>query len=323
MTIRPLSNQTKKILISNVASCITNQELTQQLKSLQVEPLSAITFVRSGSKTPGYEHVFCFRRHVYIKPGDVAKIPPRLDFKHDNEPYTVYFSSEKLTCFSCKEEGHIAKFCKNLVAPTQEEIDQHTETPEETSSSADIPESSRNSTSLGTAASPPSKSSPRLIKNTPVIPSTLSQKRQLASPSPTKLRPLSYDSSSSKKLAFSSPGQSADPAVKRVKQAEVYPTLEEIKKLIDPAVSHLKTNSDVYPIEVESLSEFLLQTYGTTNVYSTVKKFTSNTEALVKMLSDTKRLINCINLKARITRLIKKLSDLDAVDRQNGSLSEL
>ena len=37
-----------------------------------------------------------------------------MQINYDDTNYWIYFSTEKLTCFLCKEEGHLAKFCKNV-----------------------------------------------------------------------------------------------------------------------------------------------------------------------------------------------------------------
>uniref|UniRef100_A0ABD2WG55 Uncharacterized protein n=1 Tax=Trichogramma kaykai TaxID=54128 RepID=A0ABD2WG55_9HYME len=103
LTIRPLISHAKRILLSNVCPEITQETIVEELKKLNITPVSPITFVRSGLKNPDYDHVCCFRRQMYVKPGDLAKIPPRLEIQLHNLTYTVYLSSEKLICFRCKE----------------------------------------------------------------------------------------------------------------------------------------------------------------------------------------------------------------------------
>lgn len=106
-------SQAKRILISNACPQITNETLIQELHKLQVELMSHILFIRSGPRIPGHDHICYLRRQMYVKSEDVDMIPPKLEIPHDGIVYSVYFLTGKITCHICKEEGHIAKYCKN------------------------------------------------------------------------------------------------------------------------------------------------------------------------------------------------------------------
>lgn len=54
-----------------------------------------------------------FRRQMYIHPEDVSEIPESIQINFDETAYWIYFSSDKINCFLCKEEGHLAKHCRN------------------------------------------------------------------------------------------------------------------------------------------------------------------------------------------------------------------
>ncbi|CAB0044271.1 unnamed protein product [Trichogramma brassicae] len=73
LIVRPLISQARRILISNVCPTITNEMIYEELEKLQVRPVSRISFVRSGPKTNGYEHVMCFRRQMHVKLDDCPK----------------------------------------------------------------------------------------------------------------------------------------------------------------------------------------------------------------------------------------------------------
>ena len=43
----------------------------------------------------------------------LPNLPESMQITFDDTPHHIYLSTEKLACFLCKEEGHVAKFCKN------------------------------------------------------------------------------------------------------------------------------------------------------------------------------------------------------------------
>lgn len=52
---------------------------------------------------------------MYVKQTDIAKVPPNLQIKYENTTNWIYFSFEdKLKCYTCKREGHLARYCKNI-----------------------------------------------------------------------------------------------------------------------------------------------------------------------------------------------------------------
>ena len=102
--------------------------------NLNVTLESKISFIRAGYPEPGLTHILSFRRQVYVDPSDLAKIPESLKVTFENTSYWIYFSTDSLTCFHCKEEGHLARNC-----PKQQQtyVDN---TPAETENATHIPE---------------------------------------------------------------------------------------------------------------------------------------------------------------------------------------
>ena len=62
----------------------------------------------------GLIHACSFRRQVYVHPGDINKIPETLKITFNNMVYLIFLSTERLTCFVCKNEGHLAKYCPTI-----------------------------------------------------------------------------------------------------------------------------------------------------------------------------------------------------------------
>lgn len=112
LQIRRLISRTTRIIISNACPTIPNDLIEEELNNRGIKTASKITYIRGGNKTPGYEHILSFRRQVYVKSEDLEKIPPSIKINFDDTDYWIYLSKDKVQCFLCKEEGHIAKFCR-------------------------------------------------------------------------------------------------------------------------------------------------------------------------------------------------------------------
>ncbi|KAL7287494.1 hypothetical protein TKK_0018328 [Trichogramma kaykai] len=303
LTINPLIPQAKRILLSNVCPVITNERFIEELQKLQIVPVSPITLVRAGTKCPGYEHVCCFKRQMYVKLSDLSKIPPRFEIQQDNTLFTLYLSSEKLTCFLCKEEGHIAKHCKS--ANGEDAQDRAPDAASTNGSDEHVP-----SSSVASAGSSGEKISPAAT--------TAPLKRPASSPS-TLQQDSSQLDTDSKVAAFSTPKTILKPTAKRFKHREDKFSISDIKESIKPATAYLEKNRKQYPLNVDKLVEFLSKTHGAFKIYPLANEFTYDTDGLMLMLTDTKQNISCKNLKARLTRLIRKLFDLDAKDQLSDS----
>lgn len=118
LQIRPLTSKAKRVLISNVQPCIPNSLIVQELEKLGITPASQITTVKAGIHMPELGHLLSFRKQVYVKQEDIHKIPSSVKIIYEDVNYLIYFSTDKMMCFQCKEEGHLAKNCPSLSQST-------------------------------------------------------------------------------------------------------------------------------------------------------------------------------------------------------------
>lgn len=178
LLIRPLITKSKRIIISNVCPIIPHTHIENELAKLNITPASKILFIRAGITEPGYSHVLSFRRQVYIQPGDEDKLPSSLKISYDNSTYWIYFSTQKIVCFLCKEEGHLARYCKNVesYAPNSQS-EPNPIAPNVAERPASVVDQSTNSTSgvdQSTNAAPvvdqPTNSASVVINNTDLMP---------------------------------------------------------------------------------------------------------------------------------------------------------
>lgn len=121
LEIRPLYTKSKRILISSVQPLISATVIEKELTTRGITPMSKITQIKATSvTTTGFSHLMSFRRQVYIQPKDVSKLPESLKINYDDMACWIYFSTDKLICFICKEEGHTQKYCQNTTTQNTE-----------------------------------------------------------------------------------------------------------------------------------------------------------------------------------------------------------
>lgn len=109
--IRPLITRNKRIILSNVCPVIPHHVLIVKLKELNIISASPITFLRVGLTDPGFNHILNFIRQLYVTLDDVNKISESLQISFEETNYWIYLTTDTMTCFLCKQEGHIAMQC--------------------------------------------------------------------------------------------------------------------------------------------------------------------------------------------------------------------
>ena len=85
--------------------------ILSELARLKITPASKITYIRAGMNDE-FAHLLSFRRQMYIEDLQMSLLPPTLSINIDNAKHFIYLSSQKVTCFLCNEEGHLAKHCQ-------------------------------------------------------------------------------------------------------------------------------------------------------------------------------------------------------------------
>ena len=111
LDIRPLIGRAKRIIISKVCPVIPHSVLEGIFKNLNVTLESKISFIRAGYPEPSLTHILSFGWQVYVNSSDLAKILESLKVTFKNTSYWLYFSTDSLTWFHCKEEGHLVRNC--------------------------------------------------------------------------------------------------------------------------------------------------------------------------------------------------------------------
>ena len=107
--VQPLSQPAARITLSNVPPFISDDFLLREL-SRHGKVVSPIRKLLSGCKSPLLRHVVSHRRQLYMILNNRAEeFNYRFIVRVDDFDYTLFATSSQLKCFSCGEEGHLAR----------------------------------------------------------------------------------------------------------------------------------------------------------------------------------------------------------------------
>ncbi|KAI4473072.1 hypothetical protein M0802_016337 [Mischocyttarus mexicanus] len=309
LPIRPLISRNKRIIFSNVCPIIPHNVLEEKLKEWKIKPMSAMTFLRAGLTDQGFSHILSFRRQIFITPEDIEKLPESFQITYEDTTYWIYVSSDNISCFLCKKEGHIAKNCSekplnppsvplfsseiisNSTTPTikHTELD-HQQIQEQTGIKRPHPSTSSDTLSLDTSAS--------LI--------------------PKHHHSLNVDNTSDSEMYLTDASQTSSKQekgtkhLKRRKQYQEFNSEEIDWKVID---SNLNVPGKSYPLNITQLRNFLEKTFGVNDIRGLINEFECDSKRLVLMLREIYLEMPNRSSKNRISRIIKKLEAIKTANQ--------
>ncbi|KAK2578265.1 hypothetical protein KPH14_012289 [Odynerus spinipes] len=294
LTLRPLISKNKRIILSNVPPIIPHCDILKILNQLNIQTTSEITFLRAGLNDPSLSHIMSFRRQVYINPEDVNKLPDSFKMIHDNTTYWIYLSTDSLTCFLCKNEGHVAKNCPTVNNENNLNIPLPVPTPQPLllPSPSQIDKTILHKISSENSTIPP-ENPPNLIPPVEITPTkienTINNKRQHSesSSNPPHL-PESQDDSN----------ESSSNCNHVVHHSTTYTRKKKVKKVLpisdlgtNPAHPLAKIETEMsnhpsnYPLNFLQLSNLLERTHGSHNPLTVAKEFSNDIPTLIDMLN--------------------------------------
>ncbi|KAG1947653.1 small conductance calcium-activated potassium channel protein [Pimephales promelas] len=127
VSISPLVNPTRKVIISNVPPFIPDDEIERALL-LYGKFASTVKTIPLGCKNTALKHVMSFRRQVamFLKQ---PELEVSFRVSHEGKTYMVYASTGSLKCFECGDVGHKRSKCphkagssgvNNVVTPAED-----------------------------------------------------------------------------------------------------------------------------------------------------------------------------------------------------------
>lgn len=283
LEIRPLTSKAKRILISNVQPCIPSSVILEELRKLDISPISPITTIKAGMHMKELGHLLSFRKQMFVKPEDIEKIPSNLKITHEDVNYWIYLSSEKMICFQCHAEGHLAKFCP--LNPTNV-----TSNLQDTSDSQEFNQDHTPKQTIETEA-------------TNIPPNTIIQTSETRNKRPHS---ISTQSTSTNENSSQDPPAMPEgftkPLKPKKKKGKIGSKIDFTKHL-EPARKLVESKESLFPLNFDKLVAFLESSHGCENIHDTAHMFTNNTESLSNMLTLIYPTLENRHAKSRITRI--------------------
>lgn len=315
VSIRRLITPAKRIILSNVCPSVPHNVLEKAIGEMGVKPISPISFLRAGILGEEYSHVLSFRRQIYVQPDETLELPNSLVIQHEEINYRIFLSYDGMTCFICKQPGHIASRCPNQsenmnVCDTQEissitanenntdeiVIDQNT------TQTDDIP-----STSIIDALNQvESRINKRPASSTASTPTE----------EPTTERTLT----SKEKENFALPSVEYNTSMQKNKKPRKSVSTEKLIPLEDmmlPVKNVILEASPPFVLNFNQITDFLENVHGNPDPLSVAKQYTKDVLRLLDMLDKLHPHFTHRRIKARCTRIKKKIIQQLNIDQDS------
>lgn len=278
LPIRPLISRNKRIIISNVCPIIPHTEIEKKLIEMNITPLSPISFLRAGLNETGYNHILSFRRQVYVTPEDFTRLPEKISIDFEETNYWIYFSSDTMTCFICKKDGHVASKC-----------------PGNTNDMDIMNQKTQESTETQIPKRPHPPTEPSITTDAMEAETT---KEDCAPGNKSNDDDFDYFSQSSSDEVYKSKGGKK---LKRLPHSD----LDTINW--DHLENFITDSCKMYPLSGKQVKEYLRRTYGVKDISEISYSYTEEIDALIEMFTDLIPNISCRSVKNRISRIVSKL----------------
>ena len=306
LEIRPLIANTNRIIISNVHPVIPNSLIENKLSECNITPKSQILYVRAGYNEAGFTHILSFRRQMYIDINDINKLPGSLQVEYEGTSYWLYLSSEKLTCFVCREEAHLAKHCKNNKVVENTETDEPLDnTPQNEVINTpsllehmDLNNITTNVTDLDEFKVP---------QNCPKIQLSISSRTETDQTSEAYSQLENYNDNNEKKNDSKNRNKiKSKPPKKKAKTTENQANIS-VEEMLIPAKQKFEKTLYAPPIPIDKLALFLEEVQDNYDISESIKKYSNDPTEIIDSLNSIYSHIKERALKSRITRILKKI----------------
>lgn len=275
---RRLITPAVRLVMSNVCPTIPHSKLEQELQLLGLKLMSPTTFLRINIANPEYAHVLSFRRQVYITPSDKT-IPESLLINFDNTTYRIFLSQD-MTCYKCKQSGHIASQCNT------------------TSDNQDTENISQTITSQISNPDPEKDEAPS-VQN-PVSANKRNISEVLISPTVEREAPDNkYPTDNFRKPESTN--------LKKYKPSTTKETSTPIEELMLPTKKFIEEELPSPVLSYEELKDFLENVHGSSDPLSVAKQYTADIYGLINMMTLVYPHFTERSIKTRCTRIKKKL----------------
>lgn len=299
--MRPFVSKQRRVVLSNVYPMIPNVVIEEELDKLNVVRSSNVSFLRAGFGKEEFTHILSFRRQMYVPEDSLNKIPDSMVVEYKGERNWIYISYGTIKCYQCKEEGHVARNCKNV-----DNINSNITADLAQDTNRNV-EHNHNDNSTFDEDFP-------LIETGKTAKRTLSQ---ITNTSSNKTSEPPLNSSEERAQEFAKPVKKKKKKCNRENNSENKSEKKNISEQLAPVKEKLEETSKV--LNYEQLKDFLEDTYGTSKALQISLNYTKETDKLIALLRDIYPLLVDRGMKSRFTRIMKRLKDPVASDSSRAS----
>lgn len=109
--LKSLVTLSQRIILSNISPTILNETIESTFKRNKIRTTSKVSFLKAGCQGSDFSNILSFRGQIYINLKDATKISEPFTVMNNETQFRIFISIDKSSCFSCNEDGHIAKYC--------------------------------------------------------------------------------------------------------------------------------------------------------------------------------------------------------------------
>ena len=334
--VRKLVAPSKRLILSNVHTCIPNSKLLEALRDMNIKTTSAIHDLHIGTTSTTipsdeliqYKHISSFRRAVYYEETINVNLPNSFLIKFDNETFRIFLNDVDSTCHICGEHSHNSSQCtvnpqfapaeadpthslepsfeENLEAARAIRAQQNkvgNAQPDVSTfhSDMDVTQSpSKRPISESTDSITLSVSQSSNLENDRSKPKRKRKKKKSTKNATDPVNPSDNEISSSdnEHSMSDTPEESENP----LKPLEPKPEAP-LSEILSPAAAIFNDTTQIHPLTFQDLQEFIQQCSKTKNAPVVADDYTRDIPGLINLLNLCHGVVKDRNLKNRLTRI--------------------
>lgn len=113
LSILPLSNPSKKVILSNVPPFIPDRML-EGILSRYGKIVGPLRMIPLGVKIPELKHIMSFRRQTFmIMKAEFEMLDVSVKLTIAGKDYMIFISNALMKCFGCGKHGHVKQNCQS------------------------------------------------------------------------------------------------------------------------------------------------------------------------------------------------------------------
>lgn len=318
ISVRRLITPARRLIISNVCPSIPNSLIENTIKNIGLRLVSSITLLRAGLPGSGVNHILSFRRQVYVQPDENIQLPSSLVIKHEETNYRIYFTYDNMTCFVCKQAGHVARDCPNAtpITPAHQLSVQENLSQQCTTAQNNIPQEPI--TVLDNISQEPSSDQTNPSSTLVPMDLTVNQSIKRTAPSTTSASDISRSTEDFSLDSFLKPQPVAQlkPQTKenemprqrkKLKKSQSRENLQGVEEMMLPIKKIMESQPSSFVLNFQQLVDYFENIHGSPDVIGITQLYSSDLNGVLDTLTKIYPYLEHRTLKARCTRVKKKL----------------